>query len=61
MNNGAQHPKLQRNMKKENRGGKRENSGRPEGDPTKVVSFRIKLPHVEPVKKLVKDYLKEIT
>jgi hypothetical protein len=47
-------------MKKENRGGKRENSGRPEGDPTKVVSFRIKLPHVEPVKKLVKGYLNEL-
>jgi len=28
-------------MKKDNRGGKRDGSGRPKGNPTKVLSYRV--------------------
>ena len=40
------------------RGGKRSGSGRKPSDyQTKTISFRVKLELVEPIKKLVKDYL----
>lgn len=44
---------------KPTRGGKRKGAGRPKKAPTRVVSFRVELPKVEPVKKLVNDYLKK--
>lgn len=45
--------------KKENRGGRRPGSGQPKKAPTKTVSFRVRLEFVEPLKKLVKDAIKE--
>ena len=38
------------------KGGKRKGAGRPRSAPTKTISFRVKLEHVEPIKKLVKEY-----
>ena len=40
-------------------GGKRPNAGRPKGEPTTTIAFRVKLYHAEPIKQLVKDYLKQ--
>jgi hypothetical protein len=45
---------------KEKRGGKRENSGRKKADyETKTISFRVRSEFVEPIKKIVKDYVSE--
>jgi hypothetical protein len=45
---------------KEKRGGKRINSGRPKANyETKTISFRVRIEFVEPIKKLVKDYVSE--
>jgi hypothetical protein len=46
-------------MEKENRGGKRKGAGRPKGEPTKTLSFRVNLRHVEHIKKLVKEFKEE--
>lgn len=40
-------------------GGKRPNAGRPKGEPTTTIAFRVKLYHAEPIKQLVKEYLKQ--
>ena len=46
--------------KKETRGGKRPFSGRKKADyETKTISFRVRLEFVEPIKKMVKDYVSE--
>jgi len=46
--------------KKETRGGKRPLSGRKKADyETKTISFRVHVEFVEPIKKLVKDYVSE--
>jgi len=45
--------------KKETRGGARPGSGQPKKAPTKTVSFRVRVEFVEPVKKLVKDAIKD--
>lgn len=39
------------------KGGKRQGAGRPKGQPTKTISFRVKIKHVENIKKLVKEYI----
>ena len=46
--------------KKDNRGGARPGSGRKKKDPTKTISFRVKVQYVEPVKKIVKDTIKKL-
>jgi hypothetical protein len=47
--------------KKETRGGKRSGAGRPKsGTESKVVTFRVKNTQVEPVRKVVKEFLKEL-
>lgn len=38
------------------RGGKRANAGRPKGEPTKTISFRVKLENVDEIKRIVKEY-----
>jgi hypothetical protein len=38
------------------RGGKRKRSGRPKGEPTTTLSFRVKLTEVEELKELVKAW-----
>ena len=44
--------------KKETRGGKRPLSGRKKADyETKTISFRVRVEFVEPIKKVVKDYV----
>jgi len=44
--------------KKELRGGKRPLSGRKKADyETKTIAFRVRVEFVEPIKKLVKDYV----
>ncbi len=43
--------------KKTKRGGKRKGAGRKAGEPTKTVSFRVKVEQVEPIKALVNTYL----
>ena len=46
--------------KKETRGGKRSFSGRKKADyETKTISFRVRVEFVEPIKKMVKDYVSE--
>lgn len=46
--------------KKEMRGGKRPFSGRKKSDyETKTISFRVRVEFVEPIKKMVKDYVTE--
>ena len=46
--------------KKETRGGKRPNSGRNKLEyETKSVSFRVRLEFIEPIKKMVKDFIKK--
>ena len=45
--------------KKENRGGARKGAGRKKLAPTTTVSFRVKVEHAEPVKEVVKKYIKE--
>ena len=45
---------------KEARGGKRIGSGRKKADyETKTISFRVRVEFVEPIKKIVKDYVLE--
>ena len=39
------------------KGGKRANAGRPRSAPTKTISFRVKLEHVEPIKAMIRAYL----
>lgn len=44
--------------KKETRGGKRSFSGRKKAPyETKTISFRVRVEFVEPIKKMVKDYV----
>jgi hypothetical protein len=44
--------------KKETRGGKRPFSGRKKADyETKTIAFRVRVEFVEPIKKMVKDYV----
>ena len=46
--------------KKETRGGKRPLSGRKKADyETKTIAFRVRVEFVEPIKKMVKDYVSE--
>lgn len=46
--------------KKETRGGKRPHSGRKKVPyQTKTIAFRVRLEFVEPIKKMVKDYVLE--
>ena len=46
--------------KKETRGGKRPLSGRKKADyQTKTIAFRVRVEFVEPIKKIVKDYVLE--
>ena len=46
--------------KKETRGGKRPFSGRKKADyETKTIAFRVRVEFVEPIKKMVKDYVTE--
>ena len=46
--------------KKETRGGKRPLSGRKKADyETKTIAFRVRVEFVEPIKKMVKDYVLE--
>ena len=48
------------NKKKETRGGKRPLSGRKKADyETKTIAFRVRIEFVEPIKKMVKDYVSE--
>ena len=42
-------------------GGRRPGSGQPKKKPTKTISFRVHLELVEPIKKLVKNAIKELT
>ncbi len=45
---------------KEARGGKRIGSGRKKADyETKTIAFRVRVEFVEPIKKMVKDYVSE--
>jgi hypothetical protein len=47
-------------MKKKSKGGKRVGSGRKKaGYETKTIAFRVRVEFVEPIKKLVKDYVSE--
>jgi len=46
--------------KKETRGGARPGSGRKNpGYETKTIAFRVRVEFVEPIKKMVKDYVSE--
>ena len=46
--------------KKETRGGKRPLPGRKKADyETKTIAFRVRVEFVEPIKKMVKDYVSE--
>ena len=46
--------------KKETRGGKRPLSGRKKAEyETKTIAFRVRVEFVEPIKKMVKDYVSE--
>ncbi len=42
------------------KGGTRKGAGRPKGQPTKTIAFRVKLEHVEPIKAMVKAYLESV-
>jgi hypothetical protein len=47
-------------MSKSNKGGKRVGSGRKKADyKTKTISFRVRVEFVEPIKKMVNDYVSE--
>jgi hypothetical protein len=39
------------------KGGARKGAGRPKGQPTKTIAFRVKLEHVENIKKIVQEYI----
>lgn len=46
--------------KKETRGGKRPFSGRKKADyETKTIAFRVRVEFIEPLKKIVKNYISE--
>jgi hypothetical protein len=46
--------------KKENRGGKRDGAGRKKAEyETKTISFRVRVEFIEPIEKMVKDYVSE--
>jgi hypothetical protein len=42
------------------RGGKRPNSGRPKGEPTTTISFRVKLKHEQIAKELLQELKEKI-
>jgi hypothetical protein len=47
-------------IKKSTKGGKRIGSGRKKADyETKTIAFRVRVEFVEPIKKMVKDYVSE--
>ena len=47
-------------MTKSNKGGKRTNSGRKKADyETKTIAFRVRVEFVDPIKKMVKDYVEQ--
>ena len=51
---------VKRVIKKNTKGGKRTNSGRKKADyETKTIAFRVRVEFVEPIKKMVKDYVSE--
>ena len=55
-----QEPKFMPKKKKETRGGKRPLSGRKKATyETKTIAFRVRVEFVEPIKKMVKDYVSE--
>jgi len=46
--------------KKETRGGKRDGAGRKKAEyKTKTIAFRVRIEFIEPIKKMVKDYVSE--
>jgi len=46
--------------KQKNKGGKRDGSGRKKADyETKTIAFRVRVEFVEPIKKIIKDYVSE--
>ena len=48
------------NLDKIKKGGKRIGSGRKKADyKTKTIAFRVRIEFVEPIKKMVKDYVSE--
>jgi len=51
---------VKRVIKKNTKGGKRVGSGRKKADyETKTIAFRVRVEFVEPIKKMVKDYVSE--
>ena len=51
---------VKRVIKKNTKGGKRVGSGRKKADyETKTIAFRVRIEFVEPIKKIVKDYVLE--
>lgn len=51
---------VKRVIKKNTKGGKRVGSGRKKSDyETKTIAFRVRVEFVEPIKKMVKDYVSE--
>ncbi len=51
---------MKRAIKKNTKGGKRIGSGRKKSDyKTKTIAFRVRVEFVEPIKKMVKDYVSE--
>jgi hypothetical protein len=52
--------KSESELTKSNKGGKRNNSGRKKANyETKTIAFRVRVEFVEPIKKMVKDYVSE--
>jgi len=47
-------------MDKPKRGGKREGAGAPKKPPTKIITFRVRLDEVQPIRELVKTEIKKI-
>ena len=51
---------LENKLTKSSRGGKRINSGRKKVEyETKTIAFRVRVEFVEPIKKMVKDYVSQ--
>ena len=51
---------LENKLTKSSRGGKRINSGRKKAEyETKTIAFRVRVEFVEPIKKMVKDYISQ--
>lgn len=42
------------------KGGKRKGAGRPKGQPTKTISFRVKLEYVDSIKAMIRAYLESV-